>query len=119
MTNSAAQTYCVRCDTNLITLALQKKSNVPARLETARTTALVVGITALTVRVGLNLLAREILPRVQSGAAAMKRPSRTQQTLTGEPPDYIVRGWRSWLIHRSGEHTSGSEKFEWRIKRNR
>lgn len=36
---------------------------------------------------------------------------------TEESPDLIVRGWRAWSIQRGAEHSSGSEQFEWRIKK--
>lgn len=35
-----------------------------------------------------------------------------------ERPDFIVRGWRAWSWRAGTDHSSGSEQFEWRIKRN-
>lgn len=117
--NSAERTHCVRCNTNLVTLAARGQTNLPARLDKAQATALALGVTALIARAGFNLLTREILPRVINGSAMKRASSLRKQPASDDRPDYIIRGWRGWTINRGGEHSSGSEQFEWRIKRSK
>ncbi len=117
MANSSERTFCARCNTNLMTLSSRGQANLPARLNNAQATALALGVTALVARVGFNLLTREILPRIFNGSVLKKASSAKVQPISDDQPDYIIRGWRGWSIHRGGEHSSGSEQFEWRIKK--
>lgn len=116
-TNSADRTHCVRCNTNLITLSARGQSSLPARLENPQAAVFVLGASALIARIGLNLLARAVLPRLVRGVSLKRTPPARKEPSSVEQPDYIVRGWRSWRIQRGEDRSSGSEQFEWRIKK--
>jgi hypothetical protein len=49
------------------------------------------------------------------------KPSRSaiEERRAEDQPDWIVHGWRAWSIHSGDTHSTGSEQFEWRIKRTR
>lgn len=114
--NPQERGHCVRCGTDLIQLPERRASRLPARVEGAGAAALVLGATALVARAGLELLARQLLTRVRRATLAKTPP--TFSTLSSEArPDYVVRGWRAWSIHYGDKNTSGSEQFEWHIKR--
>ncbi len=116
-TNAAERTNCVRCNTNLITLSARGRSNLPARLDNKQVAVFVLGASALIARVGVNLLARAILPRLLRGAALKRTSPAGEQPVSVNRPDYVVRGWRAWSVQRGEERSSGSEQFEWRIKK--
>ena len=117
--NSADRTHCILCNTNQISLADPGQAKLPARFDNPRAVGLVLGVSAVVARVGLNLLTREILPRLAKGLISKPASSVTKQPASDDRPDYIVRGWSAWSVHQNGEHSSGSEQFEWRIKRNK
>lgn len=117
--NSQDRVHCVRCGTNLIQLPERRASRLPARVEGAGAAALVLGATALVARAGLELLARQLFTRVRRATIANAPPTATSNRSPEAQPDYVVRGWRAWSIHYGDKNTSGSEKFEWHIKRTR
>lgn len=117
--NPQERVHCVRCSTNLIQLPERRASRLPARVEGAGAAALVLGATALVARAGLELLARQLFTRVRRATLAKTAPSATINRSSEAPPDYVVRGWRAWSIHYGDKNTSGSEQFEWHIKRTR
>ncbi len=113
--NSANRTYCVRCNTNLITLSAREQTNLPARFDKVQAAGLALGVSALIARVGINLLTREILPRLAKRSVVKGASPAKGQPMAADQPDYIIRGWRAWSVHRGEEHSTGSEQFEWRI----
>jgi hypothetical protein len=115
--NPYDRSSCVRCGSSLTNLPAQRLSNVPAQIEGASAAALVLAASAFIARTGLKLLARGILPRVASVLTHKPASSQIVDQTTEEPPDYVIRGWRAWSVHRGSDHSSGSEQFEWRINR--
>ena len=115
--NSQEQVHCVRCGTNLIRLPAERASQLPARLEGAGVAAIVLGATAIIARAGLEVLALQLLARVSRSTLAKAPPSAAANRSQQIQPDYVVRGWRAWSIRDGERNTSGSEQFEWRIKR--
>ncbi len=116
--NPPDQTHCVQCGIDLIHLPAPRQATVPTRMDQARAAALVVGASMLIARAGLQLIARGILPRLAGGLVRPSGNPLDQKQGDGQP-DWIVRGWRVWSIHSGDAHSSGSEQFEWRIKRTR
>ncbi len=116
--NASERVYCVRCGTNLIHLPAVRQPALPARLEEARTAALVIGASALILRAGLRLVARPLLARLLGRLPERGRSRALVERGAGED-DVVVQGWRTWSIQRGAERSSGSEQFEWRIRRAR
>lgn len=116
--NASDRTHCIQCGTDLIHLPAPRRTAVPVRIDQAQAAALVIGASALILRAGLQLFARGILPRLVNGWV---KPSRSaiEERRVEDPPDWIVHGWRAWSIHSGDKHSTGSEQFEWRIKRTR
>lgn len=114
--NPSDKQNCLQCGFDFLRLPAQKPVSPLVTSEQAATTALVIGATALIARVGVQLLLRAVFPRLVAGLKPRKSVQRTQ---SGDAADYIVKGWRTWNIHTGGDHSSGSEQFEWRIKRNK
>jgi hypothetical protein len=104
-------------------LPVKSQSNLPVQWEGAGAAALVLSATALVARAGLKLLARGIMSQVTKGLARKRASSLVERKpqvaprQAEEQPDYVVWGWRSWSIRRGQDQSSGSEQFEWRIKR--
>ncbi len=115
--NAYDRQRCGHCGSSLTNLPVSQQSSLPAQFGGASAAALVLAASAFIVRTGLTLLVREILPRV--ARELTPRPTSTQivDQAPEEQPDHIIRGWRAWSVYRGGEHSSGSEQFEWRIKR--
>jgi uncharacterized membrane protein YvbJ len=117
--NANDQVQCVGCGMNMITLSKPEGiSKLPAPMRNARTLGIVLGASALVARVGLGLIAQELVPRL-GRSIANRQSSRADQATSHDDPDYVVHGWRAWSVHHGAEHSSGSEQFEWRIKRTR
>ncbi len=116
--NPSERTHCVQCGIDLIHLPAPRHTAVPARVDQAQVAALVIGASALVLRAGLELFARGVLPRLLDGRVKPSR-SAVADRPAGDPPDWIVHGWRAWSIHSGETDSTGSEQFEWRIKRTR
>ncbi len=116
--NPSDQTYCAQCGVDLIHLPAPRQTTMPARMNQAQAAALVVGASLLIARAGLQLIAQGLAPRLANGLIKRSRSS-IEQTRQGDQPEWIVRGWRAWSIHSGDAHSTGSEQFEWRIKRTR
>ncbi len=116
--NPSDQTYCVQCGLDLIHLPAPRRTTLPARIDQARAAALVLGASMLIARAGLQLIVRGLVPRLANG---LTKPSGSpiEKKQGDDQPDWIVRGWRAWSIHSGDNHSTGSEQFEWRIKRTR
>ncbi len=115
--NPRERVNCIHCGTNLIQLPERRASRLPARVEGAGAAAMVLGATALVARAGLELLARQLFAGFRRATLAKAPPTTAANRSQEERPDYVVRGWRAWSIHYGDKKTSGSEQFEWHIKR--
>ncbi len=123
--NSYDRARCARCGTNLTTLPARQAPRLPTRWTGPGTTALVAGALAFAGRTGLWLVRNHVLPRVAKSitrpptAKAKAEPSNKPEPVREEEPDYTIRGWRVWSYRRGDDQASGSEQFEWKIKRTR
>ncbi len=115
--NAADRAQCINCGLDLNRLPAQSQSNLPLPLEGAGVAALVMGATALIARAGLRLLARGVANRINRALIPRPNPTAVERKTTEEQPDYVVWGWRSWSVRQGEQHSSGSEQFEWRVKR--
>lgn len=116
--NPSDRTHCLQCGMDLIHLPAPQQTTMPTRIDQARAAALIVGASALILRAGLQLFARGILPRLVDGWVKPS-PSAIEERRAEDQSDWIVKGWRAWSFHSGDTHSTGSERFEWRIKRTR
>ncbi len=115
--NPSDRLHCVGCGIDLVGLPVLRQPLVPMRVDQATVAALAIGASLVILRTGLEMFARGVLPRLVSrwvGPASSSIEKRSQAR-----PDWIVHGWRAWSIHSGDTHSTGSERFEWRIKRTR
>lgn len=122
--NSYQNARCQNCGSNLNTL--QPAANNPNRsLVKSGGGALVIGATMFLARVGFQLALRGVRAGLERAAARAttpreSTPSRaagTDNPTNAPDREYVLRGWRAWSVDRQGERASGSEKFEWTIKK--
>lgn len=130
--NDSSRARCSKCGTSLTNLPVPGQSQVPARSQKVEVAGLVLSATAIIARVGLRLLARQVLPRLRGQHArpsamtidhaprqADVGPRDSRSPAQDDSPDYVIRGWRAWSVRRNEDQSSGSESFEWRISRRR
>ncbi len=115
--NPYESAYCRKCGTNLTStnLPARRGTNSPARFRAPAGIALVVSASAFLARLGLKLLARQVLPRVKESITKKPEPKEIKVAPREEVPDTVIRGWRAWSVRKGEDESSGSEKFEWRI----
>jgi hypothetical protein len=117
--NDYDRARCSRCGTQLSTLPAPRQAGLPSKVEGASTAALVLGASAFLARTGYRLFRREILPRVIKGLKPKPASEQVIEPAGDDEPDYTVRGWRVWSTRHNDQEASGSEQFEWKIRKTR
>ncbi len=115
--NAYDRDRCSRCGTSLTTLPAARQSTPLARIDRTGTAALIVGASALVARTGFKRFKQLVLPRVSQALEPRPASKQVVEPSREDEPDYTIRGWRVWSSHRGDEHSSGSEQFEWKVKR--
>jgi hypothetical protein len=116
--NPIANSRCSNCGTNLINLpALRDETRLPV-LKSPGVLAIALGASALIARVGVQILTRAIAPAVWKLAKRAVKPKvpDSPAATDDEKPDVVIRGWRAWSVRSGEKHSSGEERFEWKVK---
>lgn len=120
--NSMTQTRCSNCGTNLVTLPARRDETRLPVLKSPGALAIALGAGALIARAGFRIAARVIAPTAWKflKRAASRKPAQPLDSSVVDDDDdaeVVIRGWRAWSVRRGNKHSSGEDKFEWKIKK--